>query len=183
VLYCDLDGFKAVNDAHGHGAGDEVLRVVAARLVEQVRDGDAVARLGGDEFVIVAERVNVTEAADLAGRIEACLAAPMHIGGVRVQVTVSIGIAALNSAALDSAALDSVAPDNAAPDRAAPDRAAPDSAAPEGVGPKGVGPKGVGPPTGASVEALLHAADTAMYQAKAQGRNGHHIHGPRPAAV
>ncbi len=142
VLYCDLDGFKAVNDAHGHVAGDEVLRVVASRLVEQVRDRDAVARLGGDEFVIVAERVSLTEATDLASRIEACLAAPMQVAGVSTRVTVSIGIAALDSV-----------------------------------------PSSGGPATAADAATLLHAADTAMYQAKANGRNGHDIHSPGPTAI
>ncbi|MGH9089045.1 MAG: diguanylate cyclase domain-containing protein [Acidimicrobiales bacterium] len=67
VLFCDLDGFKRVNDVGGHAAGDAVLTEVARRLVAVVRDGDVVARMGGDEFVILIEPWNRSVAA--AGRI------------------------------------------------------------------------------------------------------------------
>jgi diguanylate cyclase (GGDEF)-like protein len=53
VVFIDLDGFKGVNDTHGHEAGDEVLRVLAARLRRSLRSGDAIARYGGDEFVLL----------------------------------------------------------------------------------------------------------------------------------
>jgi diguanylate cyclase (GGDEF)-like protein/PAS domain S-box-containing protein len=105
VLFCDLDGFKAVNDNHGHDVGDHVLAVVAARLAEQVRDGDAVARLGGDEFVVVAEALTTAEVLALAERIEQSLAGPMVVGGVKVAVTVSIGIAVLTRHTTDIDAL------------------------------------------------------------------------------
>ncbi len=69
VLFCDLDGFKSINDRFGHNAGDAVLIEVARRLSRQVRDGDTVARLGGDEFVILADGLGRADAADLAVRL------------------------------------------------------------------------------------------------------------------
>ncbi|MET0199858.1 MAG: GGDEF domain-containing protein, partial [Rhodococcus fascians] len=67
-LFCDLDGFKAVNDGHGHLVGDRVLTEIAACLRECVEDGDLVCRLGGDEFGIVATRTTVDGIEDLARR-------------------------------------------------------------------------------------------------------------------
>lgn len=67
-LYCDLDGFKAVNDAHGHLAGDQLLIDIAARILDSARDEDRVCRLGGDEFAVVATRKSVAEIEDLAHR-------------------------------------------------------------------------------------------------------------------
>ena len=70
VLFADLDGFKAVNDRHGHQVGDEVLRSAAARLTRLLRPGDTVARLGGDEFVVLCEDLHDSADAELvAGRI------------------------------------------------------------------------------------------------------------------
>ena len=95
VLFCDLDGFKDVNDLLGHAAGDDVLAKVARRLAEQVRGGDTVARLGGDEFVILAEDITVREVRALAERIGPAVAEPVDHGGQSVGVTISIGIATL----------------------------------------------------------------------------------------
>lgn len=89
VLLLDLDMFKPVNDTHGHEAGDEVLRVTAARLRAAVRPVDVVARLGGDEFAVL-----VHDGADvraLAARLEAVVSAPVTLGAVTVVVGVSIG--------------------------------------------------------------------------------------------
>ena len=92
VLFLDLDGFKAVNDGYGHAAGDEVLRVVAARLRQAVRSGDTAARLSGDEFVVVCEGVDGPAALAVASsRLESALAAPMHLDGRTISLGVSVG--------------------------------------------------------------------------------------------
>lgn len=95
VCFMDLDGFKQVNDTQGHDAGDEVLRVVAARLMSQARPGDCVARLGGDEFVVLLSGLCTSEEAMSA--MKRCMEA-VHLSialgaGVMVQVGCSIGIA------------------------------------------------------------------------------------------
>nr|WP_249420126.1 EAL domain-containing protein [Rhabdothermincola salaria] len=95
VLVIDLDGFKLVNDALGHHVGDQLLVVVAERLVDAVRAGDTVARLGGDEFAVLCEGVHdVTEAAMVAERVAEAMATPIAIDGVETYVTASIGITA-----------------------------------------------------------------------------------------
>jgi diguanylate cyclase (GGDEF)-like protein len=92
VLYLDLDGFKNVNDTHGHAAGDELLKQAAARLNNAVRSEDTVARMGGDEFVLLLRYLNVTEDATLvAGRVIKTLRAPFPIAG-GVHVSASIGV-------------------------------------------------------------------------------------------
>ncbi|MDH6118210.1 diguanylate cyclase (GGDEF)-like protein/PAS domain S-box-containing protein [Kitasatospora sp. GAS204A] len=92
VLFCDLDGFKSVNDRFGHNAGDAVLVEVARRLQQAVREGDTVARLGGDEFVVLADGIGSEEAADLALRLRNAVVPPMRIAGRVVRVGVSMGI-------------------------------------------------------------------------------------------
>ena len=99
VLFCDLDGFKAVNDSHGHDVGDQVLQIVAARLAEQVRPGDLVARLGGDEFIVLAEQVSDAEAEGLARRLEDAVAATITVDAITLALTVSVGTARLTGAA------------------------------------------------------------------------------------
>ncbi len=94
VLFLDLDHFKRVNDEHGHGAGDQLLVAVAARLHHVVRPGDTLSRLGGDEFVVLLEGLSdADEAAAVAGRLAAALSAPFSIDGYRHAVTASVGIA------------------------------------------------------------------------------------------
>ena len=94
VLFIDLDGFKAVNDRHGHAAGDELLTIVAGRLAASVRPDDTVARLGGDEFaVLVPDVASEREATALADRLEATLREPALLdGGAIVHVGASIGV-------------------------------------------------------------------------------------------
>ncbi len=96
LLTLDLNGFKKINDVHGHGAGDEMLRVVAARLGAAVRQGDLVARQGGDEFAVLAEQLAGAEAVtSIALRIIDSLQAPVTIGATRHQVGAGIGICLL----------------------------------------------------------------------------------------
>ena len=92
VLFCDLDGFKSINDRFGHSAGDSVLIEVARRLQHVVREGDTVARLGGDEFVVLADGLGRDEAKDLAGRLRSAIIPPMRVDGRAVRVGVSLGI-------------------------------------------------------------------------------------------
>ncbi|MBS3805390.1 MAG: EAL domain-containing protein [Oleiphilaceae bacterium] len=123
ILYLDLDLFKKVNDLHGHGAGDELLRQVAQRLANSVRRTDTVSRLGGDEFAILLtgfERLTFPE--ELATKITKRLSAPFVLDQGTVNVSTSIGISLF-------------------------------------------------PQDGDDAETLIKNADTAMYQAKAGGRN------------
>jgi diguanylate cyclase (GGDEF)-like protein len=93
VLVVDLDGFKHVNDTHGHAAGDAVLAAVAARLAAAVRPADTVARVGGDEFVVLCQDLGEAAARVLAARIEAVVGAPHTVAGVEHVLAASIGIA------------------------------------------------------------------------------------------
>ncbi len=98
ALFIDLDNFKGINDTLGHGAGDELLRAVAARLQGVVRDIDALGRLGGDEFVVVAEGMSLDAGPELiAERLLEALKQPFELRGSdnnRLLVTASVGIAA-----------------------------------------------------------------------------------------
>ncbi|CAE6888407.1 Diguanylate cyclase (GGDEF) domain-containing protein [Ectopseudomonas oleovorans] len=94
VMLIDLDGFKPINDQHGHAFGDQVLAEVARRMRQYVRDVDLPARLGGDEFVVVCENVQSADAAqDLARRLLEGLDTPMYLEGRAVRVGASIGVA------------------------------------------------------------------------------------------
>lgn len=101
VLFLDLDGFKNVNDALGHHAGDQLLAHTATRLSATVRAGDTVARFGGDEFVIVCENLPVgpdaaasaRELGAIAERIRRALARPIHLAGQETTIGASIGVA------------------------------------------------------------------------------------------
>jgi diguanylate cyclase (GGDEF)-like protein len=112
ILYCDLDGFKEVNDSAGHAGGDAVLIDVSERLLSTIREGDTVARLGGDEFVILVEpwnrstRTNLAKGPDLsvevAQRVLRALAKSFQVGGVEYSLSASIGVAYVSSAAVGS---------------------------------------------------------------------------------
>ena len=94
VLMLDLNGFKKINDTHGHATGDELLIVVGQRLMASIRPGDLVARLGGDEFIILALHLMGPEAAsNIASRIILALSDPIVIGGAEYQIGTGIGIA------------------------------------------------------------------------------------------
>jgi PAS domain S-box-containing protein len=156
VLFCDLDGFKSVNDTAGHAAGDEVLVETATRLAAVVRAGDTVARVGGDEFVLVVEpwnrdggtdrgrpldrvadqdrAVDRDWALEVGRRIVEAVRVPFRVHGGQYPVTASVGVAF------------------------------PPLPAPDG---RGVAGDAVTRDAGA----ILEAADAAMYLAKHRGRN------------
>lgn len=145
VLFCDLDGFKLVNDTGGHAAGDAVLLETARRLSTVLRDGDTVARVGGDEFVVIVEPWDRFDrgvgpsgvddrvlAVRVAERIASAMREPIWFAGVSYVVTVSVGIAYGDNAR------ETVAGALAADD-------------------------------------ALHAADLAMYRAKDRGKNRYEL--------
>lgn len=94
VLFLDLDGFKRINDTHGHDAGDRVLIGVAQRLSAVVRGGDSVSRRGGDEFlVLMLELHDDGSALSFAAKLVECVAVSTTVSGVSVSVGASVGIA------------------------------------------------------------------------------------------
>jgi len=106
-LFLDLDGFKAVNDNHGHPAGDHVLRVVAERLLGELRAGDTAARLGGDEFVVVLDPVaDEAAAVAVAHRIVAAISRAIVLpDGEEATVGASVGVAFNHDSGTDDEAL------------------------------------------------------------------------------
>jgi diguanylate cyclase (GGDEF)-like protein len=105
VLVLDLDGFKPVNDEHGHHCGDELLKVVAARLARAVRSSDQVARLGGDEFgCLLTCMPGRDRLRRLADTLHNTISAPIALGPLRLSVRPSIGIA-LHDGSADGDAL------------------------------------------------------------------------------
>ncbi len=123
LLFVDLDGFKAVNDEHGHEVGDEALRTVAKRFKDLLRASDTVARVGGDEFTVLLPSVtNIEKATEVADRIVRAIAPPMVLAGNRCQLGASVGVVLF-------------------------------------------------PLHGETSQALIQAADQAMYQAKAAGKS------------
>lgn len=94
LLFLDLDGFKQINDTQGHDAGDTVLRVVASRLRDCIRQTDTAVRLGGDEFTVVLEnlRHGITDANHMAEKILDVIQRPIPLGSMAVTISASIGI-------------------------------------------------------------------------------------------
>lgn len=127
VVLLDVDNLKPINDRHGHPAGDEVLREVARRLENRLRDEDTVARIGGDEFAMLLERTESTNW--LRDRLLTCFEAPVELSEGEIQVGASIGVS-----------------------RLPPGRAAVEAGVEDGV----------------DAEALMRAADRAVYRAKEQ---------------
>ncbi len=94
VLMADIDGFKKINDTHGHAVGDEVLKTVAARIRDSCREVDVVARVGGDEFMVLLEDIDTVAAIDTSvARIHVALDKPVLLDGHTIDVRTSIGVA------------------------------------------------------------------------------------------
>jgi diguanylate cyclase (GGDEF)-like protein len=104
AVFIDLDNFKLINDTLGHGAGDELLRAVTARLQSAVREPDTLGRLGGDEFVVIAEDISLEAGPELiAERLLEAMSEPFTLtdAAARLKVTASIGVAAGPRASAD----------------------------------------------------------------------------------
>ncbi len=98
----DIDRFKVINDTYGHLVGDQVLKEIARTLTSKLRDYDLAGRFGGEEFSLLLPQTRAVDALRIAERIRSSIAAmsiiaPGAVGGERVQVTVSIGVAALDA--------------------------------------------------------------------------------------
>jgi diguanylate cyclase (GGDEF)-like protein len=92
-MYLDLDGFKAINDTYGHAYGDDILKLVAQRLLANSRKEDTVARLGGDEFMVVLGDVHsLADAQGPAAKLVEALSDPYFINDLTLQLSTSIGI-------------------------------------------------------------------------------------------
>jgi diguanylate cyclase (GGDEF)-like protein len=108
VLLIDLDGFKEINDALGHGAGDTLLELIGPRVQPILRDGDLLARLGGDEFALLVpadRKLTVDATTALAQRVRAAIARPFSFEGLTLHVQASVGIAVFPDHGDDAEAL------------------------------------------------------------------------------
>ncbi|RZS91174.1 diguanylate cyclase with GAF sensor [Motilibacter rhizosphaerae] len=100
LLFIDLDAFKALNDTHGHAAGDLALKEVARRLRACLRAGDLVGRLGGDEFVMVCATRGRKALASIAARVDRVLSEPFHLDTRPLPLTATVGVAACEAGTL-----------------------------------------------------------------------------------
>jgi diguanylate cyclase (GGDEF)-like protein len=106
LLFIDLDRFKPINDSQGHAIGDQLLKLVASRLLACVRSSDTVSRYGGDEFVIMLpDLAHPEDAAKCAEKALALINTPFPINGLSLQIGASIGIARCPQNAADSSTL------------------------------------------------------------------------------
>jgi diguanylate cyclase (GGDEF)-like protein len=106
VMYLDLDGFKIINDTHGHAYGDEILKQVAQRLVGCSRKEDTVARVGGDEFVIVMGNISaVGDTQEPCNKLIEAVSQPYVVNGLTLQLSTSIGVGIFPDDAVDVAPL------------------------------------------------------------------------------
>jgi diguanylate cyclase (GGDEF)-like protein len=106
LMYLDLDNFKQINDAHGHAVGDELLRVVAARLKAAVRSIDTLGRMGGDEFAcLLTDIPDKSSLSQFCAKLFDAVAAPMRLGKLTLTITPSIGCAICPAKALKSGTL------------------------------------------------------------------------------
>lgn len=105
ILYLDLDGFKAINDALGHGVGDQLIENTARRLERCVRKDDMVARIGGDEFIVLLQDILSSDITRVAEKIIEALSDPFLIAGNTLRITTSIGVATYPQDGADANAL------------------------------------------------------------------------------
>ena len=105
ILYIDLDGFKAVNDTHGHDVGDELLKAVAIRIQKNIRDSDLAARMGGDEFAVILIQPGKAGSLLIASKLVESLSASFSIGALTLEISASIGVAIYPESATSSEAL------------------------------------------------------------------------------
>jgi len=106
IVFIDLDGFKQINDAHGHDAGDVLLIEMATRLRKHLRSSDLTARLGGDEFLVVLEDIQDLAPVEIVARkLLGEIMHPFVLDGTELQVTASIGISVLPDDAVDAGTL------------------------------------------------------------------------------
>ena len=129
VLFCDLDGFKEVNDTYGHAVGDRVLQEIARRLETSVRETDLLARYGGDEFtVLLADDETPATVSVLVARLTGALSTPVSVDGITTRVGVSVGVSRAPAETADVDALLSACRRHVPPQALGPHPADPGSA-------------------------------------------------------